>query len=141
MGLSLGILPGVSTWLITSNSSVITWLRGVFSRFLLFLRSESLGPAYTQELGIKLPLLEGRLSNNLWTHGKTTIVIDKIFKGRYFEAMQIFCFFLKFCVNQWILPQKLLLWSSNGDILFPSFLPHLLIGIFCEEDLSLLTNV
>lgn len=62
-GLSCFIPPGyvISEWFITRDVTVITWARGISSRFLLSPRSETLGPAYTPGVGIKLPLLEGEI--------------------------------------------------------------------------------
>lgn len=94
----------ISTCLITCDVTVITWSRGVSSRFL---RSESLGLAYTQGVGIKLPLLEGGILKNLWTHDKITIVINKYLGGGTLRLCK-YSIFLKLSINQWILPAEII---------------------------------
>lgn len=81
---------------------------------------------------IKLHLLEGRKSKNLWTCVKTTTDTNK-YLGSYFEAMRISCFPLKLHLLIIVFISKSFLqnyyWCSNGDFLSFSFLLYLLLGL------------
>ena len=52
-------------------------LEAVYHSFclILFVRMESLSPAHSQWEGIRLHLLKGRVSKNLWTYFKITALI------------------------------------------------------------------
>lgn len=65
---------------------------------------------------------------------------------RQFKTMRISCFFLNFHTLVFVslhgpCLQHLLLWCSDGDFLFPSFLLQLLVGIFCRGERLLLLHL